>query len=119
MVENFYRRALVDKQVRAAFEAYASPAFIEHKPDVAHPTREGAIEWLEGLIRQFPDARWEIARVVADGDTGVVHARATLTPRAAPYAVADFFRVKDCRLAEHWDVVAGPVEGARNPLSRF
>jgi predicted SnoaL-like aldol condensation-catalyzing enzyme len=38
---------------------------------------------------------------------------------APPYAIADIFRLQDGQIVEHWDVVAGPVVDARNPVSRF
>jgi len=119
VVTNFYRQALVDKQVRPAFEGFVSPAFVEHKPDVAGGDREGAIRFLEGLMAELPQAHWEVLRTAAEGDTVAVHARFTPAPGAPPYAVADFFRVADCRIVEHWDVVAGPVDGAANPVPRF
>jgi predicted SnoaL-like aldol condensation-catalyzing enzyme len=119
LVVRFYETALVQRQVRRGFETFVSPDFIEHKPDVASGDREGAIGMLEGLIRELPEARWEILRAVAADDMVAIHARATLVPGQPPYAIADFFRVAGCRIVEHWDVVAGPVEGARNPHPRF
>ena len=119
VVLRFYETALVQREVRRGFETFVSPAFVEHKPDVASGDREGTIGMLEGLIQSFPEARWEVLRAVAEGDMVAVHARATLVPGLPPYAVADFFRVAGCRIVEHWDVVAGPVDGARNPHPRF
>lgn len=116
---SFYRRALIEKQVRAAFEGFVAPDFIEHKPAIATGDREGAIGYLEGLVAEFPQARWEIVRTVAERDAVAIHARFTPTPGAEPYAIADFFRIADCRIVEHWDVVAGPVEDAVNSRSRF
>ena len=119
LVSDFYRQALVDKQPKAAFERYVAPDFVEHKPDIAPGTREAAAEFLGGIIRDVPSARWEILRVIADRDLVALHARFTPAPGAGEYALADFFRVKDCKIAEHWDVVAGPVKDAVNPNSRF
>ena len=115
----FYRRALIDKQVRAAFESLVDPGFVEHKPDIASSDREGAIRFLEGLMAELPQARWELLRVVADRDLVAIHARFTPAPGAPDYAIADFFRVADCRIVEHWDVVAPPPREAPNPQSRF
>ena len=119
LVSDFYRQALVDKQPKAAFERYVAPDFVEHKPDIAPGTREAAAEFLGGIIRDVPSARWEILRVIADRDLVALHARFTPAPGAGEYALADLFRVKDCKIVEHWDVVAGPVKDAVNPNSRF
>ena len=119
VVESFYRRALEQKAVRAAFEGYVNPDFVEHKPDIASGDREGAIRFLEGLIAEAPQARWELLRVVAEGDTAAVHARMVPAPGAPAYAIADFFRVANCRIVEHWDVVAAPPKDAPNRVPRF
>ena len=116
---SFYRRALVDKQVRAAFEDFVAPEFVEHKPDIASGDREGAIHFLEGLMAELPQAKWELLRSVADRDLVAIHARFTPAPGAPSYAVADFFRIAGCRIVEHWDVVAGPSTNPVNPLPRF
>ena len=96
LVSDFYRQALVDKQPKAAFERYVAPDFVEHKPDIAPGTREAAAEFLGGIIRDVPSARWEILRVIADRDLVALHARFTPAPGAGEYELADFFRVKDC-----------------------
>jgi predicted SnoaL-like aldol condensation-catalyzing enzyme len=119
LVSDFYRQALVDKQPKAAFERYVAPDFVEHKPDIPHGTREAAAEFLGGIIRDVPSARWEILRVIADRDLVALHARFTPAPGAGEYALADFFRVKDCKIVEHWDVVAAPPKEQRNPNPRF
>ena len=116
---SFYRRALIEKQVRSAFEGFVDPAFIEHKPDIAGGDREGAIRFLEGLMAELPQARWELLRVVADRDLVAIHARFTPAPGAPDYAIADFFRIADCRIVEHWDVVSPPPREAPNSQSRF
>ncbi|MFO1078132.1 MAG: nuclear transport factor 2 family protein [Planctomycetota bacterium] len=115
----FYEQALVQKQVRAAFEHFASSAFVEHKPDVPGGTREATIRYLEDLVASLPTARWEVLRTVAEGDVVAPHARFLPAPEAAAYAIADFFRVQDGAIVEHWDVVAGPPEDAVNPNPRF
>ena len=119
IVESFYRQALVDKQPKAAFETWVAPDFVEHKPDVAMPTRDAVSGFLTGLVTDMPEAKWEIVRSIADGDLVALHVRFTPAPGAPAYAIVDIFRVADCKVVEHWDVVAGPPETQANPNSRF
>jgi predicted SnoaL-like aldol condensation-catalyzing enzyme len=119
IVSDFYAEALIGRKPAAAFERYMAPGFVEHKPDVPNGTREGAAAFLEGLIKEVPDPKWEVLRIVADGDLVALHARFTPAPGAPPYAIADFFRLKDCKIVEHWDVVAGPPKEQVNPKPRF
>jgi predicted SnoaL-like aldol condensation-catalyzing enzyme len=119
IVEAFYHQALVEKQPKPAFEKYVSPDFVEHKPDVANGTRDATAEFLDGLIREMPDPKWEVLRTVAEGDLVALHVRFTPAPGAPAYAIADFFRLKDCKIVEHWDAVAGPPKEQVNPKPRF
>ena len=119
LVLAFYELALIDKQPKAAFEKYVSPDFVEHKPDVADGGREAVADFLDGLVKDMPDATWEILRTVAEKDLVFLHARFTPAPGAPPYAIADLFRVSNCAIVEHWDVVGPPREGQPNPNSRF
>ena len=115
----FYTEGLVNRQPRAAFERYAAPDFVEHKPDVEAGTREAVVAYLEGLIASVPEPRWEIVRSIAEGDMVFLHASFSPAPGAPKYAVADIFRLRDCKIVEHWDVVAPPAVAPRNPNSRF
>ncbi|GEM_PF-150393 len=115
----FYNEALVSKRVRTSFQRYVSPSFIEHKPDVVGGTREETIVFLGGLIQEFPEARWEVIRSISEGDFVFLHARFTPSPGAAPYSIADIFRLQKGVITEHWDAVGRPPEHQRNPNPRF
>lgn len=119
LVRRFYTTALVEKRVREGFERDVSPDFVEHKPDVASADREGAILFLEGLIAELPEANWQIQRVTGDAGLVAIHARFIPETGAPAYTIADFFRVEKCRIVEHWDVVANPVDDSPNPLPRY
>ena len=119
LVLDFYTLGLVERQAHVAFQRYVSPDFVEHKPDIPGGTREATADFLAGLMTDIPDARWEVLRSAAQDDLVFVHARMTPAPGAPAWALADIFRVEDCLIVEHWDVVAGPVAEAPNPHPRF
>jgi len=115
----FYNEGLVNRQPERAFLRYMSPGFIEHKPDIPNGTRAETAKFLAQIIADIPQARWEIVRTIAEKDMVFLHARFTPAPGAPPYALADIFRLQDCKIVEHWDVVAPPPKEQRNPHSRF
>lgn len=115
----FYNEGLVGLKPRQAFERYMSSDFIEHKPDVPEGTRAQTATFLEKLIADVPTARWKIERTIAEGDMVFLHARFTPAPGAPEYALADVFRLKDCKIVEHWDVVGAPPKEQLNPHPRF
>jgi predicted SnoaL-like aldol condensation-catalyzing enzyme len=118
-VLSFYNEGLVGRRPEAAFMRYMAPDFVEHKPEVPNGTREATAAFLSQLIAEVPGARWEIVRTIAEEDMVFLHARFTPATGAPAYALADIFRVKDCKIVEHWDVVAAPPKEQRNPNSRF
>jgi predicted ester cyclase len=76
---------------------------------------EGAIETMQWLRRVFSDQRWEIHRVIGEGDTVVVqathHARHTgelmgilPTGRKVAYDYVHIVRFREGKVAEHWGV---------------
>lgn len=119
IVESFYDMALNGRKTREAFQTYMAPDFVDHKPDLPRGTRDAATQYLEGLIRDFPAPHWERLRTIAENDLVVLHVRFTPAEGAEPYAIADLFRLKDCHIVEHWDVVAGPPKQQTNPTPRF
>jgi predicted SnoaL-like aldol condensation-catalyzing enzyme len=119
LVRDFYTTALVERQVEQGFLRDVATDFVEHKPDIASGNRAGAIAFLRQLVAELPRARWEILRITGDAELVAVHARFVPAPGAEPFAIADFFRVENCRIVEHWDVVAGAPRDSLNSRSRF
>ena len=115
IVSDMYREALIEKRPVSAFAKYVAPDFVEHKPGVPANTREATAQFLAGLIKSMPDAKWEVLRIVADAELVALHVRFTPAPAAPAYAIADFFRLKDCKIVEHWDVIAPPPEKPAKP----
>jgi predicted SnoaL-like aldol condensation-catalyzing enzyme len=115
----FYRDALVNRNPRAAFTKFMAADFVEHKPDVSTGSRDSTIAFLERLMQDLPEGRWQIHRSIADQDLVFVHASFTPAKGTPAYAIADVFRLRECQIVEHWDVVGPPSERQLNPQSRF
>jgi len=115
----FYKLALQDFKPAEAFARYAASDFVEHSQDSAGGTATATVEFLNKLIARSPRPNWEVVRTIAEGDLVFLHARYTAGPGAPEIAVAEIFRVRGGKLAEHWDVISGPPEKVVNPNSRF
>ncbi|QUQ63492.1 nuclear transport factor 2 family protein [Kutzneria sp. CA-103260] len=94
----------------SAVDRWVAPDYRQHSSLAA----DGP-EALRGLVANLPDGfRYELARVVADGDLvalhGVYHGFGP-----TPLVAFDLFRVENGKLAEHWDgltpVVATTASG--------
>jgi predicted SnoaL-like aldol condensation-catalyzing enzyme len=89
--------SVVDRHIR--------PDYIQHNP--LAPDGTAALKALAGpLTTQFPDLKYDIKRVIAEGDLVLVHSNVILTPGTRGSAVVDIFRFdRNNMIAEHWDSV--------------
>jgi len=95
----------------AALDKYWSDNYIQHNPQIPNG-REALYQMLTG----GGNMKYEMGLVVADGDFVMVHARITgFGPK--PLIAVDIFRVKEGKLAEHWDVLQEEVP-AENTVSK-
>ena len=77
------------------------------------------VRWLRG---EYPNLKLEIKRVIAEGDMVVTHSHLDLEPGNAGNpgrALADFFRLEDGKVVEHWDVIQDVPNHAANPNGMF
>lgn len=98
-VEIFYTQ----KRVREAFEYLVADTYCQHNPTI----RDGPAAAIEALTPKFdgsPDARFDVQRILVDGDLAMVHVRAS-GPGRPDAAVADIYRFEAGRIVEHWDVL--------------
>lgn len=119
VVMAFYSMALVEFRPQEAFARYAAPDFVEHSADVAGGTAQSTVDFLRHLIKSSPDPKWEIVRVIAEGDMVFLHVRFTPARGATPVVVGEIFRVRRGKLAEHWDIIQHAPEHPVNPNSVF
>lgn len=62
------------------------------------------LDAMVGAAKSAPDRTMDVKRVVADGDTVVVHSHVRPKPGDAGMAVVHIFRFEDGRIAELWDL---------------
>jgi predicted SnoaL-like aldol condensation-catalyzing enzyme len=98
-----------------AIDRYLAPDFIEHNKNLP-PGAAGRKQFVTAVLAAFSNYHAEIEEVVVDGDIVVARVQWTGTQdgpfqgrppthRKLRFWTADFFRVADGKLVEHWDVV--------------
>lgn len=87
---------------------------MQHHPQ-AQDGPEAFLGFVHCLRADVPQLQRDIKRVVAEGDLVVTHSHLILTPGEPGRALADFFRIQDSRVVEHWDVIQDrPAESAKS-----
>lgn len=117
VVQDFARIFYAEKDVKRAFETYVVPDYIQHNPGIADG-RDAAIAALAPMFSR-PGARFEVKRIVVDGDLAVIHLFGQGDPATTGAAVADIYRLKDGKIVEHWDVLQPMPEKSANPHPMF
>jgi steroid delta-isomerase-like uncharacterized protein len=98
-----------------AIEGLVSPGYFNHAAGTAEYRRGGARSAVEWLLSVFPDHRFDVEDVAADGETVAVRGTMEGTHEGELMGIAPtgkrvnaqqshWFRVVDGKLAEHWAV---------------
>ena len=105
---------LFNKRDYVAAAKYWSPHYIQHSAHI-EPGRDG----LFNLIKSMPPAfRHDHEQIVAEGELEIVHSRFSGFGQATNWIVADFVRIVDGILVEHWDVVEDEASQAESKSGR-
>lgn len=118
VMEAFIPLYFEQRNVKEAFETWVHPDYINHNP-MAQTGRDAAINFLQPFFEANPEARYIVHRVLVDGDLAAVHNEARFDPNGLPSAVVDIFRVENCKIVEHWDVIQAVPERAMNDNGMF
>ncbi|WP_343528827.1 nuclear transport factor 2 family protein [Sphingomonas sp.] len=117
IITDFADRFYTRRDVAGAFERYVAPDYIQHNPGLVDG-REAAVAALAPKFAA-PDARFDVKRIIVDGDMAVIHLHGRTDPASAGGAVADIYRLKDGKIVEHWDVIQPVPASSRNPHPMF
>jgi predicted SnoaL-like aldol condensation-catalyzing enzyme len=118
VVTRFMTEFYIEKKVRAAFETWVVPGYIQHNP-LATNGRDAAIQFLEPFFAKNPGITYSIKRIIADGNLVAVHSHGVFAPGDRGSAIVDILRVENCKVVEHWDVIQPVPEKSANNNTMF
>ena len=103
-VAAFYELAFNQHKLDEAVAKYVAEPYIQHNPGVADGGK-AFIDSFAPYLKEHPQSRATIKRVIAEGDLVVVHVHSQSAPDDRGEAVMDIFRLDaDGKIVEHWDV---------------
>ena len=114
----FLNTAFNEKKPAEAVENYGGSHYIQHNPQ-APDGFEAFIQFAEDFLTQFPQVSYDIKRTLAEGDLVAIHSLLKTSPEDRGTAVADFLRLEDGKVVEHWDVLQPMPESAANEHPMF
>jgi predicted SnoaL-like aldol condensation-catalyzing enzyme len=113
VVTDYYETAFNGSPEKAVADHFGD-RYLQHNPQAQNGPEAfiGFVHWLRG---EFPGLQLDIKRVIAEGDLVVTHSHLTLVPGEPGRALADFFRLENGKVVEHWDVIQDiPAESAND-----
>ena len=114
----YYNMAFNERKPAEAAKKYGAAHYIQHNPQ-APDGFEAFVHFVEGFAEHFPEMSLEIKRAVAEGDMVVTHSLIKTSPEDRGTAAADFFRLEEGKVVEHWDVLQPVPESAANDHPMF
>lgn len=118
IVTKFSQLFFVEKKWREAFLTYVAEDYIQHNP-AAQDGRAAALQHLGPVFDANPALKVDIKRIFGDEVHVAVHYHSVMQPNTRGFAAVDMFRVKDCKIVEHWDVIQAVPEKSANPHPMF
>jgi len=116
VITEFAQLMYIDRDPAAALAKFASTDYTQHNamlPD----GRDAAASFLSKLYSD-PNSLFEVQRILVDGPLVALHVRAHPVGRPL-LAVADFYRLVDGLIVEHWDVIQEVPTAAANSHPMF
>ncbi|HTY92347.1 MAG TPA: ester cyclase [Steroidobacteraceae bacterium] len=117
LVLSFYQKMIGEKDFEAA-RPYMGAQYRQHAPYAADG-HEGVAAWVQGFKAAFPNHRYEVKKVIAEGDLVMLHLHGMNGPNPYGESVVDIFRIENGKVVEHWDVIQAIPESADNANSMF
>ena len=117
IVTAFYELAFNQHKPAEAARKYIAPPYTQHNPTVADGP-ESFIQFVEEILKKNPHLKVTIFKILTDGDLVVLHVNIKMNGSDRGLAVAEFFRLKDKNIVEHWDVTQPVPEktASGNPM---
>ncbi len=116
VVLDFFATALSPGHDTDAVDRLLAAEFVDHAASAGDDGPASVRAKLSGLWTALPTGYYEVLDVVSDGT--LVAVRSVLRGGSQPVEFADFYRVSDGRIAEHWHVVdAAALRAALTPPS--
>ncbi|MFI6551097.1 nuclear transport factor 2 family protein [Streptomyces prunicolor] len=118
LVTDYVERVGVKKDVSAVDAYVIAKGYQQHSPQFPNGSQDLKAT-LTASYQQFPDATYDIKRVIAEGDLVAVHGHYIAAPGQRGQAILDLFRVRDGKIVEHWDVIQDVPATSANDNTMF
>jgi predicted SnoaL-like aldol condensation-catalyzing enzyme len=119
VVMAFYELAINQRKPAESAGKYIGLPYTQHNPVVPLNGTEGFLQFIGGMFEKHPDLKVTVHKALAQENLVALHVHLKRDERDPGLAVAEFFRVEDGRIIEHWDVIQPVPEKTASGNSMF
>jgi predicted SnoaL-like aldol condensation-catalyzing enzyme len=117
LVLTMYEKLIGQKNFAAA-RPYLGDVYKQHSP-YATDGHDGVAAFVAMFKRDFPNHRYDVKKVIAEGDYVVLHLHGQHGPNPNGESVVDMFRIENGKVVEHWDVIQAIPDKVENSNTMF
>ncbi|ANF98129.1 ester cyclase [Paenibacillus bovis] len=117
LVLNMYKEVFNEHKLNK-ISSYIAKDYIQHNP-LAADGRQAFADFFGAYIKQNPNLKADVKRIVAQGDLVMAHYHVTTGKQDKGMAVVDIFRIKNNKIVEHWDVGQTVPDKSANDNTMF
>ena len=108
-VLDFFQHLMNEHDFEYTLKTYSGNPYTQHNRAIPNEI-EGLVGYVTTMTKRFPEYSFDVKNVFADGDYVVLHSHTTMKEKhrgneKKGYIITDTFKLKNGKLAEHWDAI--------------
>jgi predicted SnoaL-like aldol condensation-catalyzing enzyme len=109
VVVDFFQHLMNEHDFEYTLKNYGGGSYVQHNRAIPNEI-SGLVGYVKNMTKRFPEYSFDVKRISADGEYVVMHSHTTLKAKhrgneKKGFIITDTFRLKDGKLAEHWDAI--------------
>ena len=109
VVIDFFQHLMNEHDFEYTLKTFGGGSYIQHNRAIPNEI-EGLVAYVKTMVKRFPEYSFDVKNIFADGDYVVLHSHTTMKAKhrgneKKGFIITDTFRLKDSKLAEHWDAI--------------
>ena len=109
VVVDFFQHLMNEHDFEYTLKTYGGGSYIQHNKAIPNEI-EGLVDYVKTMVKRFPEYSFNVKKIFADGDYVILHSHTTMKAKhrgneKKGFIITDTFRLKNGKLAEHWDAI--------------
>lgn len=109
VVIDFFQHLMNEHNFEYTLKKFGGGSYTQHNRAIPNQM-EGLVGYVKTMTKRFPEYSFNVKKIFADGDYVVLHSHTTMKAKhrnneKKGFIITDTFKLKDGKLAEHWDAI--------------